>query len=68
MERLGKIDWPEVRRSLDNKGFAAIPSLLTAGECDSIIKLYDDDRLFRSTINKPHTLAAAAQDLCVTIL
>lgn len=51
MERLGKIDWPEVRRSLDNKGFAAIPSLLTAGECDSIIKLYDDDRLFRSTIN-----------------
>jgi uncharacterized protein len=51
MERLRNIDWPEIRRLLDNKGFARIPSLLTSDECASIIRLYDDERLFRSTIN-----------------
>lgn len=51
MERLGKIDWLETRRSFDNKGFATIPSLLTAAECAGIIEMYDDEQLFRSTIN-----------------
>src|SRR5690349_16066643 len=51
MERLGKIDWLETRRSFDNKGFATIPSLLTAAECAGIIEMYDDEQSFRSTIN-----------------
>lgn len=36
--------------SLDERGFAIIPSLLTAQECAEVAALYDDARLFRSRV------------------
>lgn len=51
MERLKNIDWQRVWGSLDNEGFAKIPSLLTFEECASVVRQYEDERLFRSTIN-----------------
>jgi hypothetical protein len=45
------INWQRVRVDLDEKGFAVIPSLLTPAECMRISSLYDDEALFRATIN-----------------
>jgi uncharacterized protein len=49
-QRVRELDWPEVERSLVNYGFAHTPRLLTASECEEQIRLYSDDRLFRSRV------------------
>jgi len=37
--------------SLNKQGYAILPSLLTAGECEKIIKLYDQPQCYRTTID-----------------
>jgi hypothetical protein len=49
--RLAAVDWPAAGRSLDERGWARIPGLLTAGECAGLAALFDDDRRFRSSID-----------------
>ena len=44
------LDWPEIERSLDAQGFARMPALLTAEDCDAIARLYPDDSRFRSRV------------------
>jgi uncharacterized protein len=44
------IDWTSVEQSLDAQGFAPLPALLTADECDSLARMYPDDSRFRSRI------------------
>ncbi len=48
--RIQRVDWPGASAHLDAHGWALIPKLLTAAECDALAGLYDDDRLFRSRI------------------
>lgn len=45
------VDWKLIYERLDEVGFAVIPSLLSPEECSGLINLYDDEKLFRSTIN-----------------
>jgi hypothetical protein len=47
-------DWPRIGTDLDSQGYAVIPSVLSPNMCNSIIKSYDDDALFRSTITMAH--------------
>jgi len=49
--RVDHLDWPAVRGDLDDLGVALTAPLLSASECRSVIDLYDDDMLFRSTID-----------------
>jgi hypothetical protein len=49
-ERVRGLDWAALAKSLDAKGSALIPALLTADECDALAGLYDEDRHFRSRV------------------
>jgi hypothetical protein len=44
------IDWKDVSAGLDERGFAPIPGLLSAAECEAVAELYDDDARFRSRV------------------
>jgi len=48
--RLAAVDWEAARASLDERGFARVPELLTAEECAAVSALFDGDQRFRSTI------------------
>jgi uncharacterized protein len=48
---LADLDWPALEGSLDAQGFAKLPPILAAGECESIAALYKNDALFRSRID-----------------
>jgi uncharacterized protein len=48
--RIHRVDWPGASADLDAHGWALIPKLLTAAECDALAGLYDDDTLFRSRV------------------
>lgn len=43
-------DWAGVSAHLDGYGYAILERLLTANECSALVRLYPDDRLFRSHI------------------
>ncbi len=49
--RLERVDWAEVARALDERGWATTPPLLTAAECAELIRLYADERRFRSRVD-----------------
>ncbi len=51
MKILKQFDQAEVRSSLDRQGFARLRAVLTPSQCDFIRALYDQENLFRSTIN-----------------
>src|SRR6185436_7861533 len=48
--RVEAVDWAGVSAHLDGHGWAMLTTLLTADECESIARLYDDDRRFRSHV------------------
>lgn len=50
-ERVAAADWAEVAAELDAYGGALLPALLTADEAVELRGMYDDDELFRSTID-----------------
>lgn len=45
------IDWEPLRSRLDERGFAVIPGVLTAKNCDEIAAFYSDDERFRTRID-----------------
>jgi len=49
--RLRQIDWADVARALDDRGWATTPPLLTTAECAELIGLYRDERRFRSRVD-----------------
>ncbi len=49
--RLERVDWTEMARALDERGWATTPPLLTAAECAELIRLYLDERRFRSRVD-----------------
>ena len=50
-ERIEKLDWEDLRESLDGRGYAVTPKVLQAGECNDLIGLFDDDGRYRSVID-----------------
>jgi hypothetical protein len=48
--RLGQLDWEAIAASLDGRGYAVIPALLTDRECRGLAALYDREEVFRSRI------------------
>jgi uncharacterized protein len=49
-ERLGALKWAEISATLDERGYATTPPLLTGDECRSLIALYTDAGCFRSRV------------------
>jgi hypothetical protein len=50
MNRLEAIDWSAISSDLDAQGWAVMPKLLSAKECDAVASLYQNDEDFRSKI------------------
>jgi uncharacterized protein len=50
-ERIEKLDWENLRESLDERGYAVTPGVLQAGECNDLISLFEDDTRYRSVID-----------------
>jgi uncharacterized protein len=44
------IDWPAASAALDAQGWAILPALMSAPECDATVDLYRDDKGFRSQV------------------
>ncbi len=51
MRSVDDLDWVAVARDLDDVGVASIGPVLTTAECSALVDLYDEDALFRSTID-----------------
>jgi uncharacterized protein len=49
-ERIDALDWTDLRRELDERGFALTDRVLRADECEELAGLFDGDG-FRSTID-----------------
>jgi uncharacterized protein len=49
-QRLASLDWPTIRKSLEQHGHALTPALLTPSECASLVNLYSSEEAFRSHI------------------
>lgn len=49
-ERLAKLNWDAIRASLNDSGFALTAPILKPQECEELVQLYPQDRLFRSHI------------------
>lgn len=47
---LAAIDWAAVAVSLDERGYATTPPVLTADECRALVSLYADEGAFRSRV------------------
>jgi hypothetical protein len=47
---LAALNWPSLEASLDGCGFARLPPVLTAKDCESLAGLYADDSRFRNRI------------------
>lgn len=45
------MDWTPIYDSLNRKGYATIPGILSQEECRHLSGMYEDDYLYRSTIN-----------------
>lgn len=48
--RVAALDWPSVAAALDRDGWAVLPGLLAATECDETAALYRQEGLFRSHV------------------
>jgi hypothetical protein len=49
-DRVELLDWTRIAGELDAQGSATIPALLAPDECDSLVKRYDVDGLYRSRV------------------
>ena len=49
-QRLAGLDWPALRKSLCEFGYALTPAVLAPQECEALIDLFPHDRGFRSHI------------------
>jgi uncharacterized protein len=51
VERVDALDWPAIVAALDDVGCALTGQVLSLTECRGVAAMYDDDALFRSTID-----------------
>lgn len=50
IDKVGQLDWPSLEASLDERGFAVVPALLSQAQCSTLAGLYDCDSLYRSRV------------------
>ncbi|HLA01762.1 MAG TPA: proline hydroxylase, partial [Aestuariivirga sp.] len=50
MSRLESIDWIAISSDLDAQGWAVMPKLLSAKDCNTVASLYQNDEGFRSKV------------------
>jgi hypothetical protein len=48
--RIARLDWDAIRASIDDRGYATTPALLTPAECRELIALYDCREVFRNRV------------------
>jgi hypothetical protein len=48
--RIGRLDWPRIRRSLEDDGFAMLDPILSPDECTELIRMYPVRERFRSKV------------------
>ena len=53
-ERIGPTDWAAIAESLNEKGYASIPAILSGNDCYALKGQYQDDTLYRKTIQMEH--------------
>ena len=51
MKNIIEIKWPEIKTSLNEKGFARIPEILSKKDCIDLITLYPKQELYRNVIS-----------------
>lgn len=50
-QRIEQADWNDISRQLDDHGYALVNNILSGTECDVLIQQYDNNQLYRKTIN-----------------
>ena len=50
ISKIDEMDWDTVANRLDHQGYATITTLLTAGECEHVSKLYRQESRFRKRV------------------
>jgi uncharacterized protein len=60
-ERIDRLGWPAIASGLDDVGCALTDPVLSPLECSSVSDLYDDNSLFRSTIDMARYRFGAGQ-------
>ena len=50
-QRLARLDWPGIERSLLERGFARTPQILSRNECETLAGIYGDEERFRKRID-----------------
>ena len=51
MRQISNSDWTQLRNALDAKGFVHLKDILSPEFCERTIRLYNEEPLFRSTVN-----------------
>jgi uncharacterized protein len=51
MKEIAQTDWMHARETLDGKGFVQLKEVLSPSDCEQVIDFYNEEQLFRSTIN-----------------
>ena len=51
LARIAAIDWQSLHATIDTRGYALTPALLSSDECAELALLYDDAARFRKTVN-----------------
>jgi uncharacterized protein len=51
MKEIDRMDWIQIRETVDGKGFVRLKEVLTPEFCERMISLYAEETLFRSTID-----------------
>ena len=49
-ERIVQLEWPQIRQSLEDDGFAMLPPILSSEECADLIAMYEVRERFRSRV------------------
>jgi len=50
-QRISQTDWASVLSETDQKGYCLLPAMLTDSACDELVKQYDNEALYRKTVN-----------------
>ncbi len=49
-QRIDRLNWNKAADDMNNMGYAILPGVLSAGECDAFISQYDDESLYRKKV------------------
>ena len=50
LRQLNELDWSSLQRSLDDLGYAIIPSIISTDQCQALAALYSDPKPFRTRV------------------